>query len=395
MNIFKKFNKWWKDRQEPEYEIEEWQEITYNRDELNVNDKEERQEYVRGCLEQIADATKEVDVLQLEYNMVTSYLKDMEEIDALPTEERLELEEAAAMINQVEGSREEYLSRSGKMAESEFRKMEALIDEVEQGYQKIKEAEEYQNLIKADMKKLDGEKQAYFYRKHDLKNAIEDMKNMSIVTIAALVLCLVLLLGLQTFLELDIQVGYLIAIGAAAIAITFLFLKHSEAKIESKKVEKGINKIILLQNRVKIRYINNTNLLDYLYMKFDVSNAAQLNKRWEQYQNEKAAREKYRTVERELDEYQRELLGILRRYQIKDPAIWLHQTNAILDKKEMVEVRHNLIIRRQSLRRRIDYNKEVIAHNAQDEIKDLVSKYPQYAKEILGIVDEYERKYQK
>ena len=69
--------------------------------------------------------------------------------------------------------------------------------------------------------------------------------------------------------------------------------------------------------------------------------------------------------------------------------IWLHQTQAILDKKEMVEIRHNLIIRRQSLRRRMDYNREVIAGNAQAEIKDLVDKYPEYAKEILNIVAQY------
>ena len=62
-----------------------------------------------------------------------------------------------------------------------------------------------------------------------------------------------------------------------------------------------------------------------------------------------------------------------------------------LDKKEMVEIRHNLIIRRQSLRKRMDYNKEVIAGKAQAEIKDLVETYPKYAKEILTIVDEYER----
>ena len=71
--------------------------------------------------------------------------------------------------------------------------------------------------------------------------------------------------------------------------------------------------------------------------------------------------------------------------------VWLHQIEALLDKKEMVEIRHNLIIRRQSLRRRMDYNKEVIAGKAQAEIKDLVEKYPEYAKEILGIVGRYEK----
>ena len=79
---------------------------------------------------------------------------------------------------------------------------------------------------------------------------------------------------------------------------------------------------------------------------------------------------------------------------VNGPAIWLHQTEAILDHKEMVEIRHNLIIRRQSLRRRMDYNKEVVAGSSQKEIKELVEKYPQYAKEIMKTVEEYEEKFQ-
>ena len=98
-------------------------------------------------------------------------------------------------------------------------------------------------------------------------------------------------------------------------------------------------------------------------------------------------------AEKELDRYQKDLLHELRRYQVKDPMVWLHQIPALLDKKEMVEIRHGLIIRRQSLRRRMDYNKEVIAGKAQAEIKDLVEKYPKYAKEILSIVGEYEKNF--
>ena len=106
---------------------------------------------------------------------------------------------------------------------------------------------------------------------------------------------------------------------------------------------------------------------------------------------EKDERHNYKRAEIELDSTQQELLHILRRYQVKDPMIWLHQTQALLDKKEMIEIRHNLIIRRQSLRRRMDYNKEVIAGKAKAEVKDLVENYPKYAKEILGIVAEYDK----
>ena len=85
------------------------------------------------------------------------------------------------------------------------------------------------------------------------------------------------------------------------------------------------------------------------------------------------------------------MLHILRRYNLYDADIWLDQARALLDHGEMVEIRHNLFLRRQSLRRRMDYNREVIAAKAKDEIKDLAGSYPRYAREIMSMVDEYDK----
>ena len=231
------------------------------------------------------------------------------------------------------------------------------------------------------------------YRRNEVMGVIADTRGMAVICVVALGLCVLLLLLLQFFLEMDTGVGYLLTAAAAAVAITVIYVKHLDARQELRRVENGINKIILLQNKVKIRYVNNTNLLEYLQLKYGVGSAKELMDLWENYQVERAERETLRKAERDLDYNERELLQMLKCYQIKDPAIWLHQTEAILDRKEMVEIRHNLIVRRQSLRRRMDYNKEVVAGGSQQEIKELVEKYPQYAKEIMQAVEEYEKKY--
>ena len=341
------------------------------------------------CLEQIAEASKELEELEFEYNMVTSYLKDMEEIEALPEEEREILCECAKKIDALEEQQSGFRERKNRLDDGKFRQMQRLEEEVQEGLEKLTEAEHYQDLIKRDLRRLDGEKQAYTFRKNELRHVIADTRSMTIVCSVAVIACILLLLLLQFTLQLDTKIGYLLAAGIGAVAITLIYIKHMDAKRELEQVENGISRIIRLQNTVKIRYVNNTHLLDYLYMKYDVSSAGELGKSWQRYQDEKEERHSYQQAERELDQYQKELLHTLRRYQVKDPMIWLHQTRAILDKKEMVEIRHNLIIRRQSLRRRMDYNKEVIAGKAQAEIKDLAEKYPRYAKEILNIVDQY------
>ena len=58
----------------------------------------------------------------------------------------------------------------------------------------------------------------------------------------------------------------------------------------------------------------------------------------------------------------------------------------------MVEIRHNLIQRRQKLRKQMEYNKG-IADMGKAELKDLADAYPQYASSILAMVNEYEKTY--
>ena len=364
----------WKRDYEEAYEVEEWNE-----------------EYVRGCLEQIAEASREVENLQHEYQVVTSHLKDIEEIEALPENESLLLMECAKRIDTLERQQSGYKERKNRMTDEKFYQMECMEEEVQEAYEKLEKAEEYQNLIKRDLRRLDSERQAYGFRKIELRHLMKDTRSMTIVCATAVIFCLLLLVVLQYAFSFDVKIGYLAAGGIGALAITAIFLKYNDAVRELSQVESGISRLIRLQNTVKIRYVNNTHLLDYLYMKYNVKSAQELGRDYKQYLEEKDERHNYKRAEIELDSSQQELLHILRRYQVKDPMIWLYQTQALLDKKEMIEIRHNLIIRRQSLRRRMDYNKEVIAGKAKAEVKDLVENYPKYAKEILGIVAEYDK----
>lgn len=391
MSFFDKIFPWRKNQEDPMYEIDDWNEIVYDRDDLQINDKQQREDYIKGCLEQIAEASTELENLKHEYNMVTSYLKDMEEIESLPEEEMLLLQSYARRIEELSDKQSDYARRERKLDEAKYRQMERMEDEVQEGCEKLLKAEEYQELIKRDLKRLDGEKQAYQYRKAELQHILEDSRSMAIICTIAVIICILVLLILQYGFSMNTGIGYVAAAALGAAAITAVFLKYNNASEELSRVENGIGRIIRLQNTVKIRYVNNTHLLDYLYMKYQVSSARELQKDYQDYQQEREERERYYSAEKDLDECQKDLIHELRRFQIQDPMIWIHQTRGLLDKKEMVEIRHSLIIRRQSLRRRMDYNKEVVAGKAQDEIKDLAKKYPRYAREIMDTVDEYEK----
>ncbi len=392
MGWFKNLLTRFRGEEEEDYEEESWEQQEEEA-KVDYDNKEQRNDYVKSCLERMADAAKELENLNFEYDMVTSYLKDMEEIEALPPEEMAQLQDCAKRVALLQDSKADFVGRPRRMSDEKYQQMERLTGQVEEGLEKLGEAENYQNLIKQDLNRLDGEKHAYYYRKNELMGVISDTRGMAVICVVALGLCTALLMLLQFFMDMDTQIGYLLTAAVAAVAVTVIYVKHTDAKRELRRVENGINRIILLQNKVKIRYVNNTNLLDYLYLKYGVKSRQELETLWNDYKLEKDEREKIRRAEIDLDYTQQELLGMLKCYQIKDPAIWLHQTEAILDHKEMVEIRHNLIIRRQSLRRRMDYNKEVVAGTSEKEIKQLVEKYPRYAREVMETVDEYDQRF--
>ena len=127
-------------------------------------------------------------------------------------------------------------------------------------------------------------------------------------------------------------------------------------------------------------------------MKYKVNSGKELLTIWEKYQKEKEERSRDIENREELEYQKRALISILRRYQLHDPEIWIHQPAALLDPKEMVEIRHGLVDRRQKLRTQMEYNKGLVT-NGQKEIKDVIENYPQYEDEILEMVERYEKEY--
>lgn len=393
MKIFDFFKKIFTPKNRRKAQEGEWENLVNARAGVDFEQEEERSRYVTDCLEQIAEVSRELEMLQGEYSRVTAYLTDLEELEALPEQEKESLEIIARKLQNMEREYEDFTHRKNRMDDAVYYQFKNRETELEEGIEKIRKTENYGVLVKQDMQRLEGERLAYEYRKNELHGMMENLRGMAVIFLTALVICLGLLAALQFGLHMQTQVGYFIAVLAAALALTILAVKYMDADREMARVLRDARRLVKLQNKVKIRYVNNTNLLEYLYMKYGVSSAKELTEMWGNYKIEKEEREKFRRAELDLDYNEQELLQILKCYQIQDPAIWLHQTEAILEPREMVEIRHNLIIRRQSLRRRMDYNKEVVAGTSQRDIKALVEKYPKYAKEIMKTVEEYEQKF--
>ncbi len=370
---------------------ENWEEIIYSREGIDFHSKEDRSGYIENCLEQMSDAKKEIELLNGEYSVVTAYLTDTEEIEALPSGEKDILSIAANRLKAIEQERQNYLSKKDRMPDSVYYRMKEREPELEGALSKMKDAEKRSSVIKQDLQRLSREKQAYAYRKEELYGMLANFRGMAVIFIGALLVCVVILAVLQFSLSLDATVGYFVAVVVAAIAMTVLCVKYMDAGREVHRVERAQNRLIQLQNKVKIKYVNNTNLLNYLYLKYQVKNASVLEKQCSQYQEEKEARNQYAEAEAKKEYYVKQLTEQLGHYRVRYPQRFTARVDALLDRNELVEMRHELILRRQSLRRQMEYNEDII-QQAREEIMDVARLFPEYAEEIAEKVNKYDKK---
>ena len=261
------FSKIFRKRKYQENGTDDWENVVYDRDHVDFGEEEQRRRYISGCLEQAEEAARELNLLTGEYSLITSYLTDMEEIEALPEGERDELNTIAGNLVALEQEGEKYRKKKNRMTDAEYYRLREQEDMICEGIEKLKECESYGGKVRQDLKRLDRERHAYEFRRQELDMVMNNLRGMSVIFLTAFVLCLVMLLVLQFGFKMDTKLGYLLAGAAVAIAVTVTWVKYTDGDRELRQVELDINKLIQLQNKVKIRYVNNRNLTDYLYMK--------------------------------------------------------------------------------------------------------------------------------
>ena len=267
--------------------------------------------------------------------------------------------------------------------------MERLKDEIPDAIELMREREYYQDKVKRDLNLIEGEKGALNYQRKEDSRKSKNAKSYVIIILVTAVLAFLMLMIFQKAMKVDVEIGYYILIGLTAVFVTACGVSYRNAISSQTLTEKQINRAIGLQNSVKIKYVNITNLLDYMYAKYNVGNSFELTYMWEKYIEERDARNHSEEVAEKLKDARMSLHVLLNHYKIKDPSLWIYQPGALVYDEELTELRHNLIVQRQRLRKGIDFNMYNL-EDAKTELEDLVKEYPQYAKEILAIVTQYE-----
>lgn len=358
--------------------------------EEDLNDGSKVQHYILERCEQIIETAKELEEERAEYKIVTEYLNDIQTIEELPEASALEIQNAAENIWKLDKARDEYKNAHKRISDVQFAQMQQEEDRIPDAILRLQTNETYQNTVKRDMNYLESEKVEWYYNKLELIRQQKLLKILSVALLSIFVVVVAVLIVLQFGMYVDTTSIWMCVFLVAALGAFGIFVKMTVNQKEIQRSEVNMNHAIVLLNKIKFKYVNVTNAVEYVREKYHVNSSQELNYLWEQYLNEVKEREKFHQTNEDLDYFNGKLMRILKKYRLYDARVWLSQISALVDKKEMVEVKHNLIVRRQKLRSRIEYNTQNIQQRRM-EIDKLLKKKNIYTPEIREIIESIDR----
>lgn len=345
---------------------------------------------VDNC-EQMIETAKDLEDKKSEYKVVTAYLNDIQLLEDLSEEEAADIKEAAENVVSLGNSRAELLKTEKKLTDVQYLQMEQNEADIPDAIKRLQASEDYQAAVERDMRYLETEKTKWMYNSEGIREEQESLRKLSIGIFSAFVVIFAILLVLQSIFEVNTKLIWMLVIFAAAVGGFFVYKRGKDDEEELKRSELNRNHTIVLLNKMKIKYVNAKNAVDYACEKYHVNNSYELNKVWEEYKEASKEQEKFLRMNEERDFYNAKLIKALRQYRLYDVRVWLDQAQALVDKREMVEVKHELVERRQNLRNTIEEETRSLKEKRKKTERLLAEENPDNRTEIMEILQSIDK----
>lgn len=322
--------------------------------------------HVVDMCEQMIDAAREFEDAKNEYGRVCSYLKDIEIVENLGEKDRKLVAELAGNVAKLNEARKELLNTEQKISDAQFALMQEYEDDIPKSIKLLATNEKYLSTINRDLKTLEGEKTEWEIAKDSCKNEMKQLRRLAILLIVVFAIAALSCLVTSQTTGADTSMVMAVSAFAAALLGGYIFLKYQDCQREIQKCDVNRNYAITLENRVKLKYVNMKNAVDYACEKYHVRNAEEFRQTYELFQETVKEREKFRRTNDDLEFYNEKLVETLQRFNLYDEKMFVNYAKAIVNNEEMVELKHDLVARKQKLRSRMEYNLKVISELKRD-----------------------------
>ncbi len=356
----------------------------------NWDDPKKLEHYILDSCEQIIATTKEIKKESKEYKNVTKYLDDIQIIDNLPKDKANEVRSAAANILETERAKNAYLESAQRITDEQFVMMEQEEEDMPSTIKRMMDNEKYQAKIKKEMQDLEAQKTEL---EMDIGDCEVKQRRFLIITIlvgVVFVSAIILSFAIEQFAKGGGSLFRIVFIALCGIAATALFLFMTNLSSEQKKYKKRLNNTISLLNMVRMKYVNVTKAVDYVKDKYEVENGMMLLYIWEQYLEAVKEKQRFEKNSDDFEYFTGRLMRLLKSVNLYDEKIWLIQTSALVDRSELIEIRHKLVTRRSKIRDRMEENTRIVK-SERDEIDKLMADHHYYVPEIIEIINSVDK----
>jgi hypothetical protein len=341
--------------------------------ELHSTNRTKTKNYVVDLCEQMVTASEDFEETKEEYRVVTNQLSDVQIIEDMSEEEMAPLVECAKHITELGDQRQGLLKEKRRISDEQFDMMQAEEDALPGIIRRLKSNEKHLDAVKKDMAFLEGKKLEWAMQKNEAKHLQTVMRSVVLIMLALCVTLIVLFFVLTKYTNVDIELAITIIGFVVAVSVTYIFVRYQDSVRDIKQADVNRNRAITLENSAKIKYVNSKNAVDFTCEKYDVRNSKELETLYERYQAEVKKRRNFQQTNEDLDYYSRTLLSYLSKLRMFDARSWLVHANAIVDNKELVELKHKLITQRQRLRDRMESTLNSLSQMKQEAMKNIDS----------------------
>ena len=350
------FSNFFKKNQKDKLRLEE--EKKYVKIENNTN---ESGFDVLDLCEQLIEASSEFEDIRQQYIKQTNYYNDCLKIEQLLENESQELKEIATNLTNLNITRNELLNSESKMSDTQFSQIQEIESEIPRIISRLKNNEIRLDSIKKNMKFIEGEKVEWEITREDCKKEQRNLRYLSIVILFLFALVCVSCVVASVALKVNTQLWMFIAAAVAVLVSAYIVIKYQECNTQIKQCDVNVNHAITLMNKTKIKFVNVQNAVSYTCERFHVKNSYELNVLYDLYIDTVREKEKFRKTSDELEYYNKQFLDFLDKNEIYESKIWLNRANAILNKDEMVEIKQDILERRQKSKSSLGYCVDNIA----------------------------------
>ena len=223
---------------------------------------EEREGFVKNCCDMINEAKRQQFEAKKEYEVVTAYLADIQKIDLLPERAKKSVDDMARKLLALNQERQKMQKITPKITIAQRLALEPYEDTILEEIHKMEEQENYLQIINSDIRHLESEKASLDF---ELREVMErDILGKKMLKTAGVFIAvfLIFLFVVQEMTEKNVQLPFVFTIAFGILVIAYFYFSNRKNQYEIKVAELKMNRAIQLLNKVRIKYVNCTNLLD-------------------------------------------------------------------------------------------------------------------------------------